>query len=63
MKMKIKVPVCVSVTYHKELELELDEDFDTPDLYEASREKLYKMHKFMDDNLFQEDEWEVLIDE
>lgn len=59
--MKVKVPVCVSVTYHKDMELE--EDFDTPDLYEASREKLYKMHKFMDDNLFQEDEWEVIIDE
>lgn len=57
---KKKVSVCVSVTYHKDIEIEVEGGYDEVTLNYLAREKVYNMHKFMDDNDWYEDEFEVI---
>lgn len=55
-----KVSLCVSVTYHKDIEVEVGGNYDEVTLNYLAREKVYSMHKFMDDNEWTEDEFEVI---
>lgn len=55
-----KVSLCVSVTYHKDIEVEVEGNYDDVTLNYLAREKVYSMHKFMDDNEWTEDEFEVI---
>lgn len=58
-----KVSVCVSVTYHKDIEVEVVEGgYDEVTLNYLAREKVYSMHKFMDDDGWTEDEFEAIED-
>ena len=55
-----KVSLCVSVTYHKDIEVEVEGGYDEVTLNYLAREKVYSMYKFMDDNEWTEDEFEVI---
>ena len=55
-----KVSLCVSVTYHKDIEVEVEGNYDEVTLNRLAREKVYSMHKFMDDNEWTEDEFEAI---
>lgn len=55
-----KVSLCISVTYHKDIEVEVEGGYDEVTLNRLAREKVYSMHKFMDDNEWTEDEFEVI---
>ena len=60
---KKKLNLCVSVTYHKNVDVEVEGDYDYVTLNRSARNKVYKMHKFMDDDEWTEDEFEAIIDD
>ena len=59
-KERKKVSLCVSVTYHTEIEVEVEGDYDEVTLNYLARNTVYNMHKFMDDDCWTEDEFEVI---
>lgn len=50
------------MTYHKNVDVEVEGDYDYVTLNRLARNKVYKMHKFMDNDEWTEDEFEAIID-
>lgn len=60
---KKKLNLCISVTYHKNVDVEVEGDYDYVTLNRLARKQVYKMHKFMDNDGWTEDEFEAIIDD
>lgn len=51
------------MTYHKNVDVEVEGDYDYVTLNRLARKQVYKMHKFMDNDGWTEDEFEAIIDD
>ena len=54
------VDVTVSITYHKTVRVKLNEHYDTPDLYNAARDRVWNDVEALSANGWHEDEFEVV---
>lgn len=54
------VDVTVSITYHKTIRVKLNEHYDTPDLYNAARDRVWDDVEALSANGWHEDEFEAV---
>lgn len=54
------VDVTVSITYHKTVRVKLNEHYDTPDLYNAARDRVWDDVEALSANGWHEDEFEAV---